>query len=609
MTFDIKPSSFYNQENGGTIPIFTPTMNEFKNFKAFMESVEEYGKKAGIIKVVPPKEWKDQLPEFSTKLDQIKVTKPITQHIMGGRGVFTQTNIEDRKEYSLKEWHQICHQNQNRPPQISSNSSSKTNKSKPPLTAAAADQTSSPEQLDYAKITKSHSTTSHLTVEEYQDIERHYWRNITFNQPMYGADMLGTLFDSSVHAWNTNHLDNTLNNLGVTLPGVNSPYLYFGMWKATFAWHVEDMDLYSINYIHFGAPKQWYVIQPDHSKRFETFMRSTFFNQYKECHEFLRHKTFIVSPTVLQNNNIPVQKLVQQPGEFVITYPFGYHSGYNLDFNCAESVNFALDSWIEIGKKAKSCTCIEDAVKIDVDYLLGGGDGKEEIQDTEPVLQQKSGRKRRKIDKKKDICALCSDNEPSTKHTLLKSTSDMHTYAHDICAESITETYIKSGIVHGISDIPASRWKLVCIFCKKKGVGACMQCCYGKCWKSFHITCALKHGATLNRIEDGDAEYATSLYNGYCPQHDPKKTMEKKANQLKYIKDMADKLHVNRIVFVKWRGGGYYQGNVKECVVAKQQCRVQSVDGVVRSVPWRDISVDVSSDSKVDLYKARSLAA
>lgn len=46
---------------------------------------------------------------------------------MGGRGVFTQTNIEDRKEYSLKEWHQICHQNQNRPPQISSNSSSKTN--------------------------------------------------------------------------------------------------------------------------------------------------------------------------------------------------------------------------------------------------------------------------------------------------------------------------------------------------------------------------------------------------------------------------------------------------------------------------------------------------
>lgn len=47
------------------------------------------------------------------------------------------------------------------------------------------------------------------------------------------------LFDSSMTSWNPNTLDNTLNKLSQTLPGVNSPYLYFGMWKATFAWHVE----------------------------------------------------------------------------------------------------------------------------------------------------------------------------------------------------------------------------------------------------------------------------------------------------------------------------------------------------------------------------------
>lgn len=84
--------------------------------------------------------------------------------------------------------------------------------------------------------------------------------------------------------------------------------------------------------------------------------------------------------------------------------------------------------------------------------------------------------------------------------------------------------------------------------------------------------------------------------------------MEKKANQARYIKEMINKLHVDRTVFVKWRGGGYYQGNVKECVTAKQQCRVQSVDGVIRSVPWRDISMDVSAnDSEIDSYKERSL--
>ena len=45
-------------------------------------------------------------------------------------------------------------------------------------------------------------------------------------------------------------------------------------------------------------------------------------------------------------------------GGFLITYPRGYHAGFNLGFNCAESVNFALDSWIELGRKARACNCV-----------------------------------------------------------------------------------------------------------------------------------------------------------------------------------------------------------------------------------------------------------
>lgn len=62
-----------------------------------------------------------------------------------------------------------------------------------------------------------------------------------------------------------------------------------------------------------------------------------------ECDAYLRHKTFIVSVSELTVNKIPYGTMVQWPGEFIITFPKGYHMGFNLGYNCAESTNFALD--------------------------------------------------------------------------------------------------------------------------------------------------------------------------------------------------------------------------------------------------------------------------
>lgn len=113
-----------------------------------------------------------------------------------------------------------------------------------------------------------------FTPERCKELEEVYWKTLNYGQPMYGADMPGSLFDDNTTSWNVAKLENLLDVLGTKVPGVNTAYLYLGMWKATFAWHLEDVDLYSINYIHFGAPKQWYSISQADARRFEAAMKS-----------------------------------------------------------------------------------------------------------------------------------------------------------------------------------------------------------------------------------------------------------------------------------------------------------------------------------------------
>lgn len=50
----IQPDHYY--DNGG-IPVFRPTMDQFRDFSTFVESIASYGRKAGLVKVIPPKEW------------------------------------------------------------------------------------------------------------------------------------------------------------------------------------------------------------------------------------------------------------------------------------------------------------------------------------------------------------------------------------------------------------------------------------------------------------------------------------------------------------------------------------------------------------------------
>ncbi|XP_014486863.1 PREDICTED: lysine-specific demethylase 4C-like isoform X2 [Dinoponera quadriceps] len=310
------------------IQVFRPTYEEFKDFSKYVEYMESQGAhKAGLAKVIPPVEWIPRKEGYDLDSLNLTIPAPICQVVTGKQGLYQQINIQ-KKPMTVQEY------------KILANS-------------------------------ERYCTPRHF---DYEDLERKYWKNITYVSPIYGADVSGSLTDPDVNEWNINHLGTILDyvnkDYGISIDGVNTAYLYFGMWKTTFAWHTEDMDLYSINYLHFGAPKTWYAIPPEHGRRLERLASGFFPSSYQSCQAFLRHKMSLISPQILRQYSIPCNKITQEAGEIMITFPYGYHAGFNHGFNCAESTNFAAPRWVEYGKRATQCTCSKDMVKISMDTFV-----------------------------------------------------------------------------------------------------------------------------------------------------------------------------------------------------------------------------------------------
>lgn len=308
------------------IQVFRPTMEEFKDFSKYLQYIESQGAhKAGLAKIIPPEGW---CPRKSGYDDiDLMIPAPISQVVTGRQGLYQQYNLQ-RKAMHVMEFKKLAE-------------------------------------------SPAYRTPPHF---DYEDIERKYWKNITFNSPIYGADVSGSLYDDDVDEFNIQRLNTILDmvkdDYEIKIEGVNTAYLYFGMWKTTFAWHTEDMDLYSINYLHFGAPKSWYVVPPEHGRRLERLAAQFFHGSSSLCSAFLRHKMTIIAPYILKNYSIPFSKITQEPGEFMITFPYAYHAGFNHGFNCAESTNFALPRWIEYGKRSSQCSCRNDCVKICMDVFV-----------------------------------------------------------------------------------------------------------------------------------------------------------------------------------------------------------------------------------------------
>jgi len=134
---------------------------------------------------------------------------------------------------------------------------------------------------------------------------------------------------------------------------MGNTFTYFGI-------HCEDEDLYSVAYLHTGLPKVWYVYRPADKAQLERYSsRYIFSPNYLNEHmggarQVFQKKTVLINPlrSNKDSSNIPLSRIVQLPGTFVVTAPMAYHFGFNCGLNVAETVNYGDGSWLKIGRAA-----------------------------------------------------------------------------------------------------------------------------------------------------------------------------------------------------------------------------------------------------------------
>lgn len=101
------------------------------------------------IQVIPPKEWVPRKSGYNLEdIMNIKIPDPISQVINGNRGIFQSINVR-KKKTTLREFHKMANSPQYRTPGFV----------------------------------------------DYEDLERKYWKNLTFVAPVYGADVPGSITD------------------------------------------------------------------------------------------------------------------------------------------------------------------------------------------------------------------------------------------------------------------------------------------------------------------------------------------------------------------------------------------------------------------------------
>mmetsp|Transcript_28992 Transcript_28992/g.67176 ORF Transcript_28992/g.67176 Transcript_28992/m.67176 type:complete len:538 (+) Transcript_28992:86-1699(+) len=303
---------------------FRPTAEEFEDPMRYLKSIAAEAGRYGVVRIRPPKSFarstvfqpecqtKDKL--FSTRVQKIRSKVLLDQK----RSVAWQIELETARRNSFEEIRQLA------------------------------------KTTHALRLGKDPGHTKARTVEQL------FWTSIaeheTF-QVQYASDVEGSFCSAGQFGkWDLRSISSLpgglLRFIDFNIPGVNSPMLYLGVLFSMFGWHHEDNELYSISFLHRGAPKTWYGIPGARADAFRDLVDSKVLPKMRNAQpntDVLALKTTMVSPSAVARAGIPISRLRQRAGDFIVTFPTAYHCGFSHGFTVAEAVNLALPDWLPCG--------------------------------------------------------------------------------------------------------------------------------------------------------------------------------------------------------------------------------------------------------------------